>query len=571
MVATSMDAPARARRGAFVYVRSGAMVTTRISRGRRAWLVPCVVALAAIACASGGGSHALDCATDADCVAKGGDFVGAVCSDQHQCVAPMPCTTNQACIDAHAGAPWICRKRDNRCASLLSTDCTTLLAQPSDVANDDTVWFGILFPLIGEDRSGSLPDLNGVDLARRDFNTTTNGLPALVPGRPPRPFAFVTCDDSADSVRAATHLTDDVGVPAIIGPSYSGDLITVATEVTIPKKVLVISSSATSPFITNLPNKNGLVWRTCPSDVEQSVALSLVLSTYVEPSLRATGGPLTGDAPLRLAVVHKGDAYGQGLSDGLFQQLLFNGKSAADNGTNFRSFNYGDPRAADAEAQFQTTVQGLVDFRPHVVVLVSTVEGTTKVLDPLETAWPPGVARPHYMLSDGNQVPELIAAATGNDDLRRRVIGTIPGSTGPLYQAYAAHYLATFSDGTTPTSFSGNAYDAAFLLAYATVAVGARPLTGPALSRGLTRLVPPGVAINAGSQSIGDAFEVLQTGQNADYAGTSGPLDFDITTGEALADIQVWCIAGGAAPAFVTSGAFYSATTKALEGTLKCP
>ncbi len=95
--------------------------------------------------------------------------------------------------------------------------------------------------------------------------------------------------------RAAKHLVDDVQVPAILGPAFSGVAINTAKQITIPSKVLLVSASATSPLITDLDD-DGLVWRTCPSDALQS-----------DPAGRAGAGGRARDPRRAAAHAHRSD------------------------------------------------------------------------------------------------------------------------------------------------------------------------------------------------------------------------------------------------------------------------
>jgi eukaryotic-like serine/threonine-protein kinase len=93
-----------------------------------------------------------------------------------------------------------------------------VLATPESLASDATVWIGAMFPTRGsEGASYGLPAIDAVDLARRDFDETTGGLPPARPGGPRRPIAVVACDDTEEPARVAAYLVDTVGVPAIIG------------------------------------------------------------------------------------------------------------------------------------------------------------------------------------------------------------------------------------------------------------------------------------------------------------------------------------------------------------------
>jgi branched-chain amino acid transport system substrate-binding protein len=109
----------------------------------------------------------------------------------------------------------------------------------------------------------------------------------------------------------ARHLAKDVGVPAILGPAFSGDTLKVATEVTVPAGTLLFPSSATAAAITNL-NDKGLVWRTCPSDAIQAVPLAGLVSD-MEAKIRIDQ-TLPASTQIKVAITVKGDAYGSGLA-----------------------------------------------------------------------------------------------------------------------------------------------------------------------------------------------------------------------------------------------------------------
>jgi ABC-type branched-subunit amino acid transport system substrate-binding protein len=519
------------------------------------------------------------CSTTADCLGKGAAFSGTVCTDKKICEQP-PCTSNKDCA-AYFGSDYaICRK-DNVCVKLFSEDCKKILGDPAMVLDDNTIWLGTMLPVIDTYKTLGLPLQNGVEIAQRDFKTTTNGLPPATAGGARRPYAFVACHDLADPVRAATHLVDDLRVPAIIGPAFSGVLIKIATTITIPKGVLIMSPSATSPFISGLAD-NGLVWRTAPPDTVQAVAIAFAMSAKVEPDLRAGTPPVLKTLdPLRLAVVHKGDAYGKGLADALFAKVLFNGKTAAQNDSdgNYKRIDYGDPddpANTDPKSKYQAAVATTLAFKPHVVIVVGTTEGVTDIFGPIESGWSAGtVYRPRFVLTDGAQVPELTKLVGSNADLRKRTIGTVPGTTSEQFKNFASRYRADpLTADTNPDQYTAAAYDAAYLLAYAIAAVGPQPITGATLAEGLKRMVPPGRAIEIGPGPINDAFAELAAGKNIDVNGVSGPLDFDVKTGEAESDIQIWCIdinTSGMAVGFKNSGAYYDSKTKTLVGTVVCP
>jgi branched-chain amino acid transport system substrate-binding protein len=157
------------------------------------------------------------------------------------------------------------------------------------------------------------------------------------------------------------------------------------------------------------------------------------------------------------------------------------------------------------------------------------------------------------------------------DTLRPRVHGTAPGTTGPLFDAFRTAFLARFGDGASPDVFgAAGAYDAAYLLAYDVAGLGGGAVTGVSLAGGFSKLVPPGPLVDVGPAGIATALHDLAQG-GIDFNGASGPLDFDLTTGEAPSDIQVWCLpkdpGTGQAQSAVPSGVYYDAKTAGLAGT----
>lgn|SRR6266542_4169654 len=87
-----------------------------------------------------------------------------------------PCSTNKECIAAHGGEPYICQKVTRTCVRLTSSECI-LLAEESDISDDNTVWVGLVTNMT--DRP--LRPLS-VDFARREFVNIGRGLPPANPG-----------------------------------------------------------------------------------------------------------------------------------------------------------------------------------------------------------------------------------------------------------------------------------------------------------------------------------------------------------------------------------------------------
>jgi branched-chain amino acid transport system substrate-binding protein len=518
-------------------------------------------------------TDAKQCSRTEDCAA----FEGTLCID-HACVIPAPgtpgeCRKNEDC--AHRGDDWICRSRDRVCAPLRSPDCQVV---SGNYQSDNAVFIGSLLETEGEFESTGRPAQNAIQLALQDLDGANKGLPA-VPGQEDpsrRPLVLVGCNSGSDPIAAARHLVEQVRVPAIIGSSFSGVTIQVATEVTIPAQVLLISPSATSAAISQLQDDH-LVWRTAPSDNIQAVAIQQLVP-IVEDDVR-TVLTLDEETPIQLAIAHKSDSYGRGLADTVEKLVTFNGMSAAQNKRNYLRVDYGDP-AVPATIALEQAVESLLEQAPHIILLFGTTESITDVLRPIEQRWdaanPHTAHRPRYVFADGGVVDELWAYVGKNDDLRRRILGTIPGTNhdtaGSVFSSFKSRYLSAIKDGTSPDVFgAAGAYDAAYLLMFAFAVIGPLEPTGPHLASGLGALVPPGTTVSPGFGEINDVFKAIADGKSIDYDGASGPLDFDLSTGEARSDIQVWCVPKddqGAATVAQNSGLYLEATSGTLVGAI---
>ncbi|RYE75383.1 MAG: hypothetical protein EOO74_10105, partial [Myxococcales bacterium] len=392
----------------------------------------------------------------------------------------VPCQVNADCL-AKMGDNTMCRKSDRSCVSLLSAECTRV---SSDAYKDDNaIVLGTILPEQGTDTSTGQACLNAIGLAMQDISEASGGLPPVPPSTAKRPLVFVHCNDNSDrqtGVRAARHLTGTVGVPAIIGPAFSGVTQQVANDVTVAAGTLIISPSATSTDISVLDDK-GLVWRTSPSDLLQTKALARLM-TAIDERVRTHAG-LTPTDTLRVAAMNKGDPYGTGLAQGLIDNgLTFNGKKALENGGNYITLNYGDPTSTTPVLRYQEAIEKLLTTRPHVIFLLGSTETVTEIFKKVEPAWPAGEPRPFYIFADAGNLPETAQAvnefAATTTDIRERVLGSVPGANGKLFQTFAFAYSNKFPNSSSAETFgSAGSYDATFLLSYAIAAQGANPLT----------------------------------------------------------------------------------------------
>jgi ABC-type branched-subunit amino acid transport system substrate-binding protein len=492
-------------------------------------------------------------------------------ADASGAAAPGGCTTNRAC-----GQGSICRRPQGRCVALESSNCKPL-GDPGDAENDATIWFGVMLPTSGPRAELGTQFTHAVELARRDFAEISHGLPPYSGNGPPRPLAFVACDDAAGGEAPAHHLADDLGVPAVIGFGTSQEVVDLAQSVFVPHDVLTVAAVNQSALITSIPHPPGkprLVFRTATGIEQIATPVSLFVSDWLEPRLREAA-IVSDHTPMRVALVRPATTSALGIADELFSTLRFNGKSALENGESFRQFVFLEGGGeADSHGPAEV-VREILTFLPHVVLTIGQGELAGPIYAPIESGWPTRSQSRPYFVSTGALFGDELFRLLGSDrERRRRYFAVQPPATKMANAKFTMRYNEVFSDRVSINTSPAGPYDAAYLLAYAAFAAGDQPITGPALAHAIGRLLPPGPGIDVGPTRILEALERLRSGRNVDLQGAAGRLDFDLATGESPADAVLQCVgvdAAGRAREGIDSGLHYDASSRAFQGQMRCP
>jgi branched-chain amino acid transport system substrate-binding protein len=415
---------------------------------------------------------------------------------------------------------------------------------------------------------GNGGESNALDLARQDFARTLGPSVARGGALHARPIAIAMCSETANESRAARHLAEDVEVPAVVGfRSMSGALQVIPTEL-LPNHVLSIVSISQVPQVTRIPEPPGeprLVWRTTLDYESVALPLARFVSESLEPLARSNG---LGTRPFRVAAVLS-KAINHDFVDAFFRALRFNGKSALENGSDFRQFALDND---DGAAPHEDVVRALLDFAPAVVYYAGS-GFFPKGFASLEARWRQRL-RPTYVTVSGLD-PALLPLVGRDASRRHRFFAVTNLATTVTNAELVLRYnMAHPEEPVERSSAPQPSYDAFYVLAYATHAVGRGPITGPALSAAIDRLLPPGRPIDVGPASIYEGFGALRAGEGIDLRGAIGSLDFDRATGEAPIDYAITCFGAdrdGVATAQSDSGLVYDARTDQLVGKLRCP
>ena len=479
------------------------------------------------------------------------------------------CTTHRACTESHGGAPYLCRASDRTCVPIASEDCTPKY-EANDLVADDTVWLGAMFPLTGPAAAAyGTMNVEGTELARKELAQATRALDGTHASLRVRRIALVACDDSVDPMRAARHLVDDVGVPAILGFGSGQKLVDVAGSFLIGRGIVSIASLSSSPFLTRVPQPADLphmVWRTTFSLDDVASATAVVIHDVLEPRQNRKSHAT------RIALVREDTAATSSFADVFYKQLAFNGKPALENGRDYEEITFA--AGAPIEASTTRAADRVVEAAPGIVVLLGAPSATVALVGAVEARWKPGAPRPTYVVA--NDSLEDFASYLGTSiDRRRRLFAIESLSSSTVNARFVFRYNDVHDEHVTQFINPGVSYDAFYLLAYAVYALGKEPVDGPALARAFEHLVPPGRPIEVGPTQVFDALTVLAAGGRIDLQGTQSTLDFDLATGEAPSDFALLCARvdgdGGANGEDVESGVVGRARARRIEGTMRCP
>jgi branched-chain amino acid transport system substrate-binding protein len=310
-------------------------------------------------------------------------------------------------------------------------------------------------------------------------------------------------------VEAATKFvqTDDVDV--VIGTMASSVTIPIAESVTIPNQVVQITPTSTAPEITDLAD-DGYVWRILSSDNLQGSAL-----------VDAVADAFGNDATVNVGA--RNDAFGTALKQ------LFEDGWRDQGGTVGASVTW-NPEAAT----FDTEAGQLAGGSPDGWVIIDFPETFAKVGPALVRAggWDPSKTFMTEAMRNADELTKIGARATNG--LR----GTAPTSEdAPARDAFDALFEQEAEEGTPLTGFEGASFDAVMLAFLASLHAGS---SDPEEMKGSLQAVsgPPGQKYTF--EQIDQAIEDLLGGQDIDYEGAWGPIDFDENGDPGSAIYEVW-------------------------------
>ncbi|HUG83185.1 MAG TPA: ABC transporter substrate-binding protein [Euzebya sp.] len=361
-------------------------------------------------------------------------------------------------------------------------------AEPTDDAegtggDGDALRMAYVLPETGQLAFLGPPIISGFQLAVEEINEAggVNGVPVEQDGGDEGDGDGTIANQTVDRLLAA-----DVDI--IMGAAASGISLTIIDKIT-GAGVVQCSPSNTSPTFTNYDD-GGLYFRAAPTDALQGPVLA--------EQIVAAGGT-------NVAVLARADDYGQGLLDATDASLQEAGATVAIATTY-------DPMAQSFDAE----VQQVVDSGADAVALISFDEGARI----LQTMIERGVGPADIVVfgADGIASENTPGLVDPNDPAilaGMRTTSPTPASDEDFNAA-----LSEFSPDLDDTLFAAEGYDCAIAAALAAHAGGEN--TSQAIADNLVAVTGGGTKCT----SYAECLELLDAGEDIDYDGPSGPMDF---------------------------------------------
>ena len=348
---------------------------------------------------------------------------------------------------------------------------------------DDTLDLAYILPESGPLAFLGAPQINGVELAIQDINAAggVNG----------NDVTLATGDEAGDATQArqaAARVIND-GADAVIGAAASG-MSQEIIQLLFDNEIVQCSASNTSPDFSEQDN-NAYYFRTVPPD--QAVA-PIIADTVVNDGYQS------------VAIAARADDYGTALADLVAQSLQDLGAEVATN------VQY-DPNTSD----FSAEVSEITGSGAEAVVVIGFGEAATLIRQLIES----GIPAEAIYGGDGLFGPTLTSDVNPDDPGFISGMKVIGAAGGQEFNERLNEAMPAEEEGNL--IYGGQAYDCAIVIALAAVAADS---------------TDPSVFVDEIENVTGEGTEctsfeeckgLLESGEDIDYQGASGPLDIQGT------------------------------------------
>jgi len=323
-------------------------------------------------------------------------------------------------------------------------------------------------------------------------------------------------DTACDPVRGIVKVNTFINrysPDIILGPTCSSTTLAVAENITIPKKIVLLSSSASSPSISTIDDKN-LVFRTIASDTQQAYTLAQYLISKEEKEV---------------ILLYENDPYNETLSQ-IFLQEYTDAGGAVKYKTQLTNETIIDTKFING---FVNTA--IASNNPALLMFLHGNERTVLLLEEFLNIVSARLQElkidkifSHHYGTDSMLTPKIrnllySYASTGFHN-EVTIIAQASSQSSPEFQSYAKILLNAGVDPNSP--YAALSFDTTMIASLALQYYYYNFDQKISLSDSLLAIAnPPGVKVGPGSWIT--AKSLILRGVDINYNGVSGPLDFD--------------------------------------------
>jgi branched-chain amino acid transport system substrate-binding protein len=364
---------------------------------------------------------------------------------------------------------------------------------PPKKKGDGQLVIGTLLPLSGDLAFLGPPEVAGVQLAVQEINQAGGVL-----GKDIKLVRADSGDGSPDIAPSETDKLLNADVDAIVGAASSSVSLSVLDKIT-SAGVIQMSPANTSTAFDNC-NDNGFYFRTAPSDVLQGAVLANLIAQ---------------DGHDNVAILARQEAYGEALANQT-------AKVFTQSGGNVVAKVFYTPEATN----WTSEVQQIAAKDPEAIVLIGFNETTSIVPEMISNGIGPDNKQVYFV--DGNTADYSEEFPPGT---LKGVRATYPGAelTGDFRER-----LLEVNPNLDSFTYGPESYDATVLIALAAIAGGDD--SGATIARNLQAVSVDGTPCMTFEECSG----MLDSGEDIDYEGVSGPINFNGTGSPSAATIGIF-------------------------------
>jgi ABC-type branched-subunit amino acid transport system substrate-binding protein len=364
---------------------------------------------------------------------------------------------------------------------------------PPPKKGDGTLAIGSLLPLTGDLAFLGPPEVAGVELAIQDMNDAGGVL-----GKDVELRQADSGDGSPDIAPSETDKLLNANVDAVVGAASSSVSLSVLDKIT-SAGVVQMSPANTSTAFDNCDD-NGFYFRTAPSDVLQGAVMANLVSS---------------DGHDTVSILARQEAYGQALADQVDQVFTQQGGKVVDK-------IFYTPEATNWSSEVQEIAAG----DPEAIVLIGFEETTSIIPEMIRNNIGPEDKQVYFV--DGNTADYSGEFPKGTLD---GVRATFPGAE--LSSDFRKRLLS-IDPKLTEFTYGPESYDATILIGLA--AVAGDDDSGATIASNLRAVSEDGTVCT----TFEECSQMLEQGEDIDYDGVSGPIDFNGTGSPSAATIGIF-------------------------------